>query len=174
MDAVPIQKSKRKAGFFSLLTFSWINNVLKLGSNQPLEEEHLFPIETSNQAEKLVGNLEREWLAEERASEQNRTNPRLWRAMMRMVSYRDFVTIGLLRFCCTITLNLLPLLLWFFLRELSTALEISYKTTLPIVFGVIVNTIARSLCFNQAMFRSDIMAIRLRAAVIGLVYKKAR
>ena len=56
MDAVPIQKSRLKAGFFSLLTFSWINNVLKLGSKQTLEEEHLVPIETSDQAEKLVGN----------------------------------------------------------------------------------------------------------------------
>jgi len=139
-----------------------------------MEEEHLVPIETSDQAEKLLGDLEREWLSEERASEQNRTNPRLWKALMRMVSYKEFNTIGLLRFCCTIMLNLLPLLLWFFLKEITTALEISYKTTLPIVFGMIVNTIARSLCFNQAMFRSDIIAIRLRTAVIGLVYKKAR
>ena len=42
-----------------------------------LDEKHLFPIGTLNQAEKLVGDLERERLTEERASTQYRTTPRL-------------------------------------------------------------------------------------------------
>ena len=174
MGTVPVQNPnvRPKAGFFSRLTFSWISNILKVGSKQTLEEKHLLNIETSDEAEGLVDVLERQWLAEERASEQNRTKPRLWRAMMRVISYRDYITIGILRFCCTITLNLLPLLLWFFLKAISTASEPIYKTALPLIFGMIVNTIVRSLCFNQAMFKSDILAIRLRAGVIGLVYKK--
>jgi len=89
MEGTPLRNPREKAGFLSLLTFSWMNNVLKLGSKQPLEEKHLFPVETSNQAERLVADLEREWLAEKRASEQNRTKPRLWRAMMRVISCRD-------------------------------------------------------------------------------------
>ena len=76
MEGTPSRTPKEKAGFLALLTFSWMHNVLKLGRKQPLEEKHLFPVETSNQAERLVADLEGEWQAEERASEQNRTKPR--------------------------------------------------------------------------------------------------
>ena len=54
MEDASVRNPREKAGFFSLLTFSWINDILKLGSKQPLEEKHLFPVETSNQAERLV------------------------------------------------------------------------------------------------------------------------
>jgi len=73
----PGRNPRETAGFFSLLTFSWLNSILELGSRQPLEEKNLFTTETSHQAERLVGDLEKEWLAEERASEQNRRKPRL-------------------------------------------------------------------------------------------------
>ena len=74
MEDAAVQTPRQAAGFLSLLTFSWMNNVLELGSKQPLEEKHLFPVEPVNQSEKLVGELEKEWLAEERASEQNNNN----------------------------------------------------------------------------------------------------
>lgn len=80
---------KVKAGIFSLLTFSWMSDVLKLSSKQRLEEKHLFLIETSDQAESLVADMGREWLAEEKESEHNGTKRRLWRALMRVLSYRD-------------------------------------------------------------------------------------
>jgi len=56
MEGAPLWNPRAKAGFLSLLTFSWMNNVLKLGSKQPLEEKHLFPEESSNQAERLVAD----------------------------------------------------------------------------------------------------------------------
>ena len=172
MTGAQVQNPRETAGFFSLSTFFWMSNVLKLGSKQPLEERDLFPIEASNQAERLVDDLESEWLAEERASEQNRTRPRLWKAMMRVIPYSDYIKIGIFRFCCTVTINALPVLLWFFLKSISTSSESGYTTTLPFIIVMAVNTIVRSVCYNQAMFKSDIIAIRLRAAVIGLVYKK--
>ena len=168
-DTSPVQHPREMAGFFSLLTFSWMGDVLKRGARQPLEEKDLFPVEISNQAERLTGDLEREWLAEERASEQNRTKPRLWRAMMRVTSYREYIPVLLLRFCYTITYNILPLIVWFFLRGIS---ENSYKKTLPFVIGISVVTISRSVSYGHAIFKLDLMAIRLKAAVIGLVYKK--
>ena len=173
MEDARVQNPRQTAGFLSLLTFSWISNVLKLGSKQPLEEKHLFSIEASNQTEKLVGVLEREWMAEERASEQKRTKPRLWRAMMRLISYRDYIILGLLRLFYSITFNTLPLIMWFFLRSISSVSEISYGETLSYVIGMSVVSIARSVCVSQAAFKMDMEAVRLKAATIGFVYKKA-
>ena len=170
MEDCSIKNPQSKAGFLSLLIFSWMNAILKVGSKQPLEEKHLFPIQPENQAEKLVDDLEREWLAEERASEQNRTKPRLWRAMMRTFSYRDYIIVAILRVFYSLTNYSFPLLVWFFLRSIETG--VSYTATLPFVVCIAPLPAARSICVCQLLFKSETMAIRLKAATIGLVYKR--
>ena len=77
MEDVSVQNPKETASFLSLLTFSWLNNVLKLGSKQPLEEKHLLPLETSFQAEKLVADLHWKgngWLKKEHPNKQNKSS----------------------------------------------------------------------------------------------------
>ena len=173
MEGTPLQNPREKAGFLSLLTFSWMSNVLKLGSKKPLEEQHLFEVEASDQAERLVADLEREWLAEERASEQNRTKPRLWRAMMRVIPCRDYVIAALLRMLYVIAFNIFPLMTWFFLKSISTSSEISYKATLPFVIGISLVVFTITLCSNHGSFKAEMISIKLKVATIGLVYKKA-
>ncbi|XP_078368634.1 ATP-binding cassette sub-family C member 4-like isoform X1 [Oculina patagonica] len=172
MEDAPVRNPREKASSLSLLTFSWISHVLKLGSKQPLEEKHLFAVETSHQTERLVADLEREWLAEERSSEQSRTKPRLWKAMMRIIPCRDYIAMAFIRFCYTIALNVFPVIIWFFLRSISTSSEMSYKATLPFVIGISLVAIARSLCLSHGMFKAEMITSRLKAAMIGLVYKK--
>ena len=173
MEDTPVRNPRNQASFFSQLTVSWINDVLKLGSKQPLEEKHLFPVETSNQAERLVADLEREWQAEERASEQNRTKPRLWKAMMRVISRRDYVIALFLRMFYFIAFHLFPLIVWFFLKSISTSTEISYKSTLPFVVGISLVAFVRTLCSNHGVFKMDMISTKLKVAMTGLVYKKA-
>ena len=173
MENTPVRNPRDEAGFFSLLTFSWISNVLKLGSKQPLEEKHLFTVETSLQAERLVADLEREWLAEKRTSEQNRTKPRLWRAMMRVIPCRDYIIVAFLRMLHVIAFNIFPLMTWFFLKSISTSSEFSYKATLPFVIGISLVVLVITLCSNHGLFKAEIISIKLKVATIGLVYKKA-
>ena len=162
----------RKADFLSLLTFSWMTNVLKLGSRQPLEEKHLLSVESSFKAEGLVADLEREWLAEERTSEQNRTKPRLWRAMMRVIPSRDYVTVAFLRMLYAVAFHLFPLIIWLFLKSISSSSEINYKATLPFVIGMPFVAFTRTLCSVHGRFKTEMIATKLKVATIGLVYKK--
>ena len=173
MEYTLIRNPRDQKSFFSQLTASWINDVLKLGSKQPLEEKHLLAVETSHQAERLVADLEREWLAEERTSEQNRTKPRLWKAMMRVIPCRDYVTVAFLRFFHSIAFNLFPLIVWFFLKSISTSTEISYKSTLPFVIGISLVSFIRTLCSNHGVYKMDMISTKLKVAMTGLVYKKA-
>ena len=170
MEGTRTRTPREKAGFLTLLTFSWMHNLLKLGSKQPLEEKHLFPVETSNQAERLVADLESEWLAEKRASEQNRTKPRLWKAMMRVIPCRDYVTVVLLRIFYSLSSYSLPLILWFFLRSISTASRASYS--LAFVITIALTSSVRMFCNSHWVFKAEEMAIRLKVAAIGFVYKK--
>ena len=73
MEDASNKNPRQTAGFISLLTFSWLRDILKLGSKHPLEEKHLFSLERSFQAKNLVHFLEREWSAEVRWSQQTRT-----------------------------------------------------------------------------------------------------
>ena len=173
MEDTLVHNPRDQAGFLTLLTASWINEVLKLGSKQPLEEKHLLAVKTSYQAERLVADLEREWLAEERASEQNRTKPRLWKAMMRVIPCKDYVIVTFFRMFYFIAFNIFPLIVWFFLKSISTSTEISYKTTLPIIIGIALVTFIRTLSSNHGIFKMDMTATKLKVAMTGLVYKKA-
>ena len=172
MEYTLVLNPRDQKGFFSQLSASWINDVLKLGSKQPLEEKHLLEVETSYQAERLVADLEREWLAEERASEQNRTKPRLWKAMMRVIPYRDYLTVAFFRLFHSIAFNLFPLIVWFFLKSISTSSEISYKATLPFVIGFAVVSFLRTVCSNHGVYKMDMISTKLKVAMTGLVYKK--
>ena len=173
MEYTLVLNPRDQKGFFSQLSASWINDVLKLGSKQPLEEKHLLEVETSYQSKRLVADLEREWLAEERASEQNRTKPRLWKAMMRVIPYRDYLTVAFFRLFHSIAFNLFPLIVWFFLKSISTSSEISYKATLPFVIGFAVVSFLRTVCSNHGVYKMDMISTKLKVAMTGLVYKKA-
>ena len=173
MEDTLVRNPREQATFLSQLTASWINDVLKLGSKQPVEEKHLLAVGTSYQAERLVADLEKEWLAEERASEQNRTKPRLWKAMMRVIPRRDYAIVAFLRIFYFIAFNVFPLIVWLFLKSISTSSEISYKTTLPIVIGISLVAFIRTLCSNHGIFKMDIISTKLKVAMTGLVYKKA-
>ena len=161
-----------KAGFFSLITFSWLNDILKLGSKQHLDESVLFRVDSSNRTERLVTELEREWVAEKRATAHQRTKPRLWRAMMRTISRRDYIIMALLRLCYSLTLHALPLLIWYFLRSISIGTGISYKTSLPFVIGIFLVAMMRTVVHSKAIFKAQVLAIRLKVSVVGLIYKK--
>lgn len=173
MDDATVRNPRDGAGFLSLLTFSWINNVLKLGSRQPLEEKHLFTVESAFQAERLVADLEKEWLAEERASEQKRTKPCLWRAMMRVIPCRDYVTVVFLRMFHSTAFGLFPLIVWLFLKSISNTSEISNKPTLPFFIGISLIVLTITLCANHGSFKAEMISTKLKVATIGLVYKKA-
>lgn len=162
-----------KAGLLSLLTFSWMSSILKYGSKHPLEEKHLFPLETNFQAEGLADALEREWLSEMRSSEQNRKKPRLWRARFKIFPFREYIVVAILRIFYSFSMNLLPLALWFFLKNISTSAgTTNYSSTLPFMFSITVISLARSLFITHGAFKVEMMGYRLKVAVIGLIYKK--
>ena len=172
MEDCSVKNPQSQAGFLSLLTFSWMTEILKFGAKQPLGEKDLFTIESSYQSEKLVNDLESEWLAEERASEQNRTRPRLWRAMMRTISHREFITLAIHRLLVSLTFNGTPLMVYFFLRRIAEDSEKSYVAALPFVLCFALVPTVRSICMSQWVFKSQMVAIRLKVAMVGFVYKR--
>ena len=167
-----VQNPRETAGVLSLLTISWMDHVLKLGSKIPLEEKHLHPTETASEAEGLVKALEIEWMTEERKCELRRTKPSLWRVLIRIIPSKDIIVMGVLRILWSITMNIFPWVLWLFLKSTATPSQNSYASTLPFVLCLHLTSMVRTVLVNQGLMKADVVGIRLKAAVISLVYKR--
>ena len=111
MADISVTNPRENAGLFSRRILSWLNDTVKLGSKQPLDDSLLFPVGTFNKADRLMTELEREWLAEERATVHRGKKSLLWRAMMRTTSQRDYIILALLRLCDSLIFNALPFLI---------------------------------------------------------------
>ena len=61
----PLKPNKRKnAGFWSLVSFHYMNDFFKLGRSRPLTFEDCWELEDKNQASEKVTQLESFWLDE--------------------------------------------------------------------------------------------------------------
>ena len=173
MEELSVKNPKNQAGFLSSLTFSWMTGILKLGYKKPLEEKHLFEVDSEFHAEKLVADLEMEWLAEQRSCHARKTKPRFWRAMMRTISSKAYLVIMILRILYSLCFSGMPLLIWFFLKTIaSTDSQESFLKILPLVLSFALVSMIKSFSLIHLVFKGETAAIKLKASMIGFVQKR--
>ena len=83
-----VTNPKENATLFSLLTFSWLNSLLKQGSQRALENDDLPPLLKEDDNEALTKKLETEWSRNCKAARTTETWLRtaiLWRALWNLV-----------------------------------------------------------------------------------------
>ena len=90
-QSCPTSHPYDSASLLSCLTLHWMNTVLKLGSQRPLEKEDIFPVRTQDSMEHLVNKLEKLWQQEINRSRLRGCQPRLWRAFSRMFSKKQYI-----------------------------------------------------------------------------------
>ena len=150
-----------------------MTGILKLGYKQPLEDKHLFEVDSEYQAEKLVEDLEIEWLAEQRSCDARRTKPRLWRAMMRTISNKAYLVMITLRTLYSLCFCGMPLLIWLFLKTIASKdSRESFTKILPLVLSFALISVTQSFTLIHLAFRGENTAIKLKVSVIGLVHKR--
>ena len=160
------------ANIFSLLFFWWMNDTLKLGSKRPLQDEDLFPLQDEFKTETLVNRLEVEWDKEVDSCACKNRHPRLWKAVFRMFSYKNYLILGLVKFTHSVTNILLPVVVWFFLTSLSDDSNVSHYSTIKHVAGICLVTMVKGISQHHSFFLAGLCGMQLRASVIGLIYKK--
>jgi len=161
------------ANWLSRLTVHWMSNVLQLGSKRPLEKKDIFSVRTEDSMDQLVDKLESEWKEEIINSSTTGCKPRLWKALSRVFSWKEYTllfALKVLRFLSTI---FLPTLLWFFLLDLEKESQGNYSASSFIfVTGIIVLAMMKGLSKNHSTAVAYILGNRLKVSCIGLVYKK--
>ena len=175
-NSVP-ENPKQNAGFFSLLTFTWLNYLLRQGNKRPLENDDLPPLLKEDKSEPLTQHLEKEWSLGCDESQPGKSHrwiktARLWYALLRLVPTSERVLVMSLASLHAIVRISQPLFLIGMLAELMEKSSASQMWIYLYAAGVCLCTwlIAISQCHFD--YRSSMVGMRMRSAILGLVYKK--
>eukprot|EP00916_Digyalum_oweni_P008083 GHVL01013527.1.p1 GENE.GHVL01013527.1~~GHVL01013527.1.p1 ORF type:complete len:1441 (-),score=279.03 GHVL01013527.1:18-4340(-) len=161
---------EKKCSFFSYLTFSWMNTLMKKGRTAPLNQEDLYDLREEDRSEYTSTIFEEKW-----TSEVNRTNPSLWRALFRAFA-GPFLLGGFFKFIYDSLLFVSPPLLSAMISFLE---NIGTENAKPWYFGYLYAggmffaALIQSVILHQYFQRCYRTGMRIRAAVTMLVYKKS-
>ena len=165
---------KKKASFFSRLTFWWMNEVFKTGAKRPLEESDLLPLQKEHETEALTDTLWDKWTQELKRSEETRSDPQLWRCAFRAMPTREFFVIMVSDFldCAP---NLLEQLLLGIIVSTIGALQENERSFLWLYASLMFfASIVRILAAHAFFYRSFVLGMQLQVALKGMVYKKVK
>ena len=160
---------KKEAGFFSLLTFWWMNGVFQTGAQRPLEESDFLPLQEEDETQRLTEKIQKLWNREKKKCAESGNQPRLWKCVLMAVSLQQLPLIlftGLMDCTCRV---LQPLLLGFLVSELMSV-QNNRSFMFICAASMFVTAVIRSLSMHHVHYHLNLIAMRLMAAVKGVVY----
>jgi len=166
---------KDKASVLSLIFLSWMNSLIKLGNQRPLDQDDLFQLSDENKTEFIVEEFEEVWKQEIECAQKNGRQPRLWKAMARFIPWSDYIWLTFLKISESLSSFSSCLLLWFYLK---CALEGSSRQNTLYLLGAAVGigaaSLIRAFSLHHNNLRALFVSMRLKVACIGITYKKVR
>ena len=166
------QNPKDGANWLSIIFFWWMNGVLKQGNKRPLIEEDLFHLPEDYKAEILVEEAERYWLEELKRSQSRGKKPRLWKAMVRLIPWKSGLIMIILKTLESLSFVFLPLCLWLVLKALNDGPDLDMKLVSIYVALLGLTSLIKALTTHHYDFLTELWGLKLKVALIGLVYKK--
>ena len=166
---------KENASLLSLLTFSWLNDLLKRGNQRALENDDLPPLLEEDKNQALTKNLENDWSRNCKPELTTKTwirSAKLWRALWNLVPTSEKALVLTLAFTHIVLRLLQPLFLIGLLAELMKESSGDRRWIYLSASGVCLSTwlIAISKCHCD--YRSSMIGMRVRSALLGVIYKK--
>ena len=158
------------AGFFSFLSFYWLNDLLKLGNARPLEADDLYPLLPEHESEKLTDTLERAWKVECKRAEH--ASPSLLKALLSLTNLTEYLFVMTLAFSRSVNNVLIPIFASLLLATLEE--KIPENNYLLYVYGLALSLCAFSAVFVIQLFeyRASLIGMKICTALTGLLYKK--
>ena len=160
------------ASVLSIIFMWWMQDVLRLGSKQLLTDKDLFPLLEDYKADMLIEKAEKYWLEELKMSQLKNKKPRLWRALIRMIPWRSGLSMIILRTLWSLSFVSLPLCLWLVLKTLNDGPNVNMKLAFIYVAFLGITSVVKAISTQHYDYLTELWALKLKVAVIGLVYKK--
>ncbi|PNP37043.1 hypothetical protein TGAMA5MH_11060 [Trichoderma gamsii] len=165
-----------EAGFFSRLTFQWVNPLMTAGYRRPLEKEDIWLVNPDRAAEPMTLRVKE---AFKKHREKGSKRPLLY-ALHDSFTF-EFWLGGL----CSLIASFMQVLSPFVLRYLiqfATDAYVAHVSHTPgphigrgvgLAVGVTLMQIVQSVCISHFIYRGMMMGGQTRAVLIGMIYEKS-
>ena len=167
------QSSRSTTCFLSELCICWMNSIFKVGSKRPLNQSDFLPLRNEDRTQDITERLQEDWdrhVKECRAT--GVKQPKLWKCLARMISWGEIFYVMSFFFVESIGRVTQPLVLGWIIRLLSS----SERGTPFTYFGCLLLSLSglSSACTHLSEYRFELLGMRLRSALKGIVYLKVR
>ena len=161
-----------KVSFVSSLFFRWMNEVLKKGSQRPLDQNDFLPLSDENSGRFVTDKLRKSWESEKHHSKMNGKRPKLWKSVFDVLSAKDVIIILTGNILCTTSRLLFPLFLGYLVSKLMSTEEENNYQLYTCALAMCLNGLIGGLGVHQQDYRCEILGIKIGSALRGLVYYK--
>ncbi|KAH9652209.1 ABC transporter C family member 3 [Citrus sinensis] len=158
------------AGLFSVLTYTWINSLIALGNKKTLDLEDVPQLDSGNSVVGVFATFKNK-LETEAGLGSGLTSLKLIKAMFRSV-WKDFLLTALVAVVCTLATYVGPYLIDTLVQYLSGKRDFENEGY-ALVSAFCVAKLVECLCQRFFVFRLEQLGIRLRAALIAMIYNKS-
>jgi hypothetical protein len=166
------ENPKKSANFLSLIFMTWMNKILFLGRKRTLTGNDLYLLLEEDKTRRIVNEIGEFWSQEMLRSTRRKTKPQLWKALFNTFSFRFSLIIIILRCLTTFSSLAIAILVWHFLKILSEGSHIEYRSAGLYMFGITMAGLTKVFSEHHYRYQSYLKGMRLKVAMIGLVYKK--
>ena len=163
---------KQNASFLSLLSFWWLEKLLRLGYKQPLTEDDLPPVLDEDLSEKLVATLGIHWKQELQDCRIRGARPRLWKAVVRIIPVQYIVLFAFQRFLSVAGIVFSPVLVWLFLHEINSGSSVDYSRLSLWIFLLGLASVVKGMADHHGFHNGEVWSTRIKVATTGLIYEK--
>lgn len=164
------------AGFFSKLTWQWMQPLMKVGYKRPLEKNDLWVVNPDRSADVMAAKLEE---AFKRRREQGEESPLLG-ALYDTFKW-EFIIGGLCQLLASIVQAVAPFVLRYLINFAVRAFNAQRRGVpgpnlgegIGLVIGITAMQVVQSLSTNHFMYRGMMMGGESRGVLIALIFNKA-
>ena len=167
------QPSHSTTCFLSKLCICWMNSIFKAGSKRPLNQSDFLPLSDEDRTRDMTERLQEDW---DRHMQECRSNgakqPKLWKCLVRMISWEEIFFFMSFFFVESIARVTQPLVLAWIIHLLSSS-----ETQQPFTYASCLLLSLSGLSTASTHFsnyRFELLGMRLRSALKGIVYLKVR
>ena len=165
------ENSSESKTLFSRLSFGFLSDIIQLGNKRPLEEADFASLELES-TRSLTDKLEDEWQNEIKVKGDRCHRPRLWKALLKAIDKKLLTMIVVLVILSSFCRLIQPVVLSFLLDEMTTSL--SFNVSILCLYSVLlcISSFVQTFALHHAGYAMFVMAVQVKASLIGLVYKK--
>lgn len=158
-----------RAGFFSRLTFSWLNPLFRLGNSRTLQLDDIPDLDAEDKAFHAYQAFSKEW-DHFRSSKERKQNLVLF-ALARCYK-KEMILVGFYALLKSISIAVSPLILQAFVWYSNLPNRSSNRTGLLLVGSLLIVKVVESLSQRHWFFNSRRFGMRMRSSIMTALYQK--